>query len=236
MRGQFDIVTAAGDVHDRTGAWCFIRDFAAAWATPIAAGDGVTDEELDTAERRLGLRLPAAVREAYRLLGRRTDLTSANGTLLRPRELEYGRAGKVLVVRAEHQNVAFLGVSLADPVSDDPPALMYMPMLGQTHESWSPFIERFSLACVDMVLMECTEGGELSDGRFQVDGEPAALVDGLARLPYPRYLSGYEVRRWYAGSDVLVRDDGGEWVAVLGRTRQALDAYRTSHPGDWVDA
>jgi hypothetical protein len=235
MQPAFDLARAAGDLDDRTDAWRFIREFATAWITPITECDGVTEEELDTAEQRLGLRLPAAIREAYRLLGRRSDLTSAYGTLRPPDQLDCDPAGMVLVFRADHQDVAFFGVSLADPALDDPPTLVYTPMMDKTQAAWEPFMDRFSLACVDMVLSECIEFGELSDGRYPDDGELPALVDGLARLPAPRYRGDHDIRRWYAGSDILLRDDDGEWVGVLGRTREALDAYRRDHPGGWVN-
>ena len=78
---EFDIARALGTLVTRADAWRFIRDFAAGWATPITDAEGFTDETLDLTEAALGVRLPAAVREAYRMLGRREDLTSGNGTL-----------------------------------------------------------------------------------------------------------------------------------------------------------
>jgi hypothetical protein len=231
----FDVAGALGRLVDRTDAWRFIGEFAASWVTPISDADGVADAELDAAEARLGIRLPVAVREGYRLLGRRTDLTSGNGTLWQPDELEYDADSAVLVFRAAHQNVAFFGVSVADPGRADPPTLMYETLADKAAESWTPFLDRFSLCCVDMVLWESVEAGERSDGRDQTDGEPASLVEGLVELPLPRYPDDFAASRWYAGRDIILRVDAGLWVAVCARTDEALNAFRRAHPGDWVN-
>ncbi|MGI5214774.1 hypothetical protein [Plantactinospora sp. CA-290183] len=235
MPDSFDLVRGLGELPDRAAAWRFIRDFAVHWSTPVLDTDGVGEAELDAAEARLGVRLPAAVREAYRLFGRRADLTSENGLLYAPDELEYDAADQILVFRAAHQGVAFTGVSLADPTEPDPPTRTYTPMLDPEHEGWTPFLDRFSLTCVELVLWESVEGGgAMSDGRDQEAGEPAALVAGLTRLPFPRYPDEHGPSRWYANSEILLHDDGA-WVGIRARTREALDEFRRAHPGHWVD-
>jgi hypothetical protein len=232
---RFDVAGALSRFADRTDAWRFIGEFAASWVTPIGDADGVAEAELDAAEERLGIRLPAAVREGYRLFGRRTDLTSGNGTLWPPDEFEYDADNAVVVFRAAHQNVAYFGVSVADLGQADPPTLMYQTLADKAAESWTPFLDRFSLCCVDMVLWESVEAGERSDGRDQTAGEPASLVEGLVELPFPRYPGDVAASRWYAGGDIILREDAGLWVAVSARTDEALDAFRQAHPGDWVN-
>ncbi|AYF31013.1 hypothetical protein CSH63_26950 [Micromonospora tulbaghiae] len=72
----FDLDRAlAGGVGDADGAWRFIRQFADSCAGPIVAGDGCDDDELRSSEARLGFPLPASLRQAYALMGRRDDLT-----------------------------------------------------------------------------------------------------------------------------------------------------------------
>jgi cell wall assembly regulator SMI1 len=124
MGPRLDVAHALGGMTSRADAWQFIRDFAADWATPIGDWDGFSDETLDEAEQTLGVRLPAAVREAYRLFGRRKDLTSSHGRLLAPDELRYDRDAEVLVFRTAHQAVAYFGVSIADASVSDPPTLL----------------------------------------------------------------------------------------------------------------
>jgi hypothetical protein len=231
---RFDITRALGELETRADAWRFIQDFAAGWATSITDADGVTDEDLDAAEARLGVRLPVGVREAYQMFGRRTDLTSGNGTLWPPDELRYDQDNNVLAFRAAHQGVAFFGVSLADPTQEDPPTFMYTTYMDKTQESWEPFMDRFSLACVDMVLWESVEAGPRSDGRDEATDDPTTLFEGLTQVQFPRYPNGFD-SQWYVNADMILRYDSG-WVAVCARTDEALDAFREAHPGDWVNA
>jgi hypothetical protein len=263
---QFDVVSAVSALDGRESAWRFIAGFASGWLRPIGPHDGYADADLDVAEARLGVRLPAAVREAYRMFGRREDLTSANGTLLAPSHLDYDVNRQLLVFRAANQGVEYYAVSLADPTRDDPPVFRSEPIADVVEhsgslsladvraalaakqagldpdaddsvdgkfaeENWVKFLDRFSLACVDMVLWEAVEAGPDADGRDLEEGEPEALVAGLTELPFPHHQDS----RWYAGPDILLRVDEGIWVVALGRDREALDAFREAHPGFWVD-
>ncbi|MDG4825482.1 hypothetical protein O7635_26850 [Asanoa sp. WMMD1127] len=67
---SFDIVAGLRGLDTYADAWRFIRGFAAAWAEPVDEVDDVTEAELDAVEERFGVRLPEAVRQGYRLLGR----------------------------------------------------------------------------------------------------------------------------------------------------------------------
>jgi hypothetical protein len=272
---DFDVVRGVSDLGDRAAAWRFIGEFANSWLRPLGPGDGVSDVDLDAAQTRLGVRLPAAVREAYRMFGRRDDLTNANGTLLPPARLDYDVARQLLVFRAANQGVEYYAVSLADPANEDPPVMVSQPIADVVEhsgtlnladvraalaakeagidpdeasdgtfaeENWVRFLDRFSLACVDMVLWEALEPGPQADGRDLEEGEPASLITGLTELPFPRH----ETTRWYAGglspaqpasagSDVILRIDEDVWVQVLGRDRATLNAFRDAHPGFWLD-
>jgi hypothetical protein len=235
MQGGFHIEQALADLSGRSDAWRFIRHFAAEWAIPIVDEDGSTQAELDDAERRLGVRLPLAVREAYQLLGRRKDLTSVNGTLWGPEKLDYDRENQILVFRAAHQGVAFFGVSLTDQADDDPPVLYYATLMDRESEEWEPFLDRFSLACVDMVLWEAVEAGPLSDGRDHEPGATPSLTQGLTRLSFPRYRPNFDTAVWYVSDDLILRDIDSDWLAICARTEPALDRFRHDHPGRWVN-
>lgn len=70
MSAGFDLAQeAAASLSSRQGAWRFIRRFAASWLTPLTDDDGWTEADLQAAEQRLGVRLPAAMREAYTCSG-----------------------------------------------------------------------------------------------------------------------------------------------------------------------
>jgi hypothetical protein len=232
--GVEGIAHALSGLETRDHAWRFIRDFAAAWTTPISDVDGCTDEMLYAAEARLGVRLPAAVREGYGLFGQRKDLTSSHGSLWSPNDLRHDRNHAILVFRATHQDVAHLGVSLTDENGDDPPTYIHASYLHQRQESWEPFIDRFSLACVEIVLWEMVEAGPHSDARDETERDADALFAGLIEVPFPRYPSGFETR-WYVNDDIILRHYPG-WVAVAARTDEGLDTFRQAHSGTWVNA
>ena len=110
---------------DRQRAWDFIAEFAAAWTRPLAPGDGYGDDVLWAAGERLGVRLPATLREAYLLFGRREDLTARQDPLLPPDRLRMDRADPVIVFRRENQCCAEWGVAMTDLWSpEDPPVYM----------------------------------------------------------------------------------------------------------------
>jgi len=71
---------------DRAERWRRIVSFLSTWHRELTAADGVEAMELDAAERRLGVRLPAAPREAYGNFGRMEEIVDYE-ILLDPREL-----------------------------------------------------------------------------------------------------------------------------------------------------
>jgi hypothetical protein len=236
MRDGFDvsagIAAAAGG---RAGAWQFIRDFARWWRSPLADGDGYGQAEVGAAEQRLGVRFPAAVREAYRLLGRRADLTSNQDDLFGPGQLYLDGGGQVLVFRQEHQCCARWGVWLDRPGDPDPPVAAQEVQAGHGL-GWTPYLDRFSLACVEIVLSESlfTAAG-LDDNKPLDDADLASLERDFTQLALPVYplWTGPPVIRWFAGPDVILRADADAWVWVRARTASALDLARHAMPGGW---
>jgi hypothetical protein len=237
MLAEFDVgQELAASLGNRRGAWRFIRRFAESWLTPLTDDDGWTKADLQAAEQHLGVRLPPAIREAYAMFGRRQDLTSVQDRLLDPDQLEVDVTGEVLVYRVENQSVALWGVPLAAMGQSDPPVVM-APNFEDV--GWEPFLERFSLACVEMVLSESLFSApvELSDNR-ELDPATAGLVGQLfASLAMPDYpmwaLPGGSVR-WFTGPEVLLCDFAGTWLWVRARTTGALDAVRIALPGEWL--
>jgi hypothetical protein len=237
MSAGFDVgQEVAASLGSRQGAWRFIRRFAESWLTPLSDDNGWTEADLQAAEQRLGLRLPPAIREAYALFGRRQDLTSVQDRLLDPDQLQVDMTGEVLVYRVENQSVAVWGVPLAAIDQADPPVVVARNF---EDVGWEPFLERFSVASVEMVLSESLFSApvELSDNR-ELDSAAAALVaQRFARLAIPDYpmwaLPGGSVR-WFVGPEVLVCDFAGTWLWVRARTTTGLDAVRVGLPGEWL--
>lgn len=230
MVDAFDVQAELAEVGDRAGAWRFIEGFAAAWAAPLTAADGWDDAALDEAETRLGVPLPAAVREAYRLFGRRDDLTRTRDELLEPKQL-YVHDG-LLVFRDEDEGAARWGVETS---GDDPPVMIRADLGDEEAERWEPWLDRFSLACVEMVLSESLHAdGELADYR-EADEDDLEVLERYPRLPITEYPAG-EIpgTRWFAGPDVIIREDQRAWLTVRARTAGALAAVCDDFGDGWL--
>ncbi len=218
------------DLRDRAARWRFIEGFAAAWVAPLQPGDGCHAGDLDAAEGRLDVALPAAVREAYALFGARPDLTSSQDELLAPDE--FYLVDDVLVFRVENQGAACWGVALTGEA--DPPVLVRADLADQDAEVWEPWMDRFSMACAEMVLSESLCEEELVDSRDPQDTDAEALAARYTRIAVPDHPTGQVPPvRWFAGPDVILRDAAG-WLSVRARTPEALDAVRADLPGHWL--
>ncbi|MFI9365764.1 SMI1/KNR4 family protein [Kitasatospora sp. NPDC053057] len=212
---DFDMPAAMAEtLRGREGAWALVRGFAAHWGEPLTPQDGFTDAELDAAEQRLGLRLPTALREAYRLFGRRADLTSSQDVLLTPDEL-YVLDG-ALVYRAENQGSAHWGVLLDDLAQADPPTVARPDLADKSQERWEPWEERFSTAAAVMAMSEKLLEDDDLGVFYEADDE---IPDGLVELP----ALGRDCR-WFAGPDVLVLLIEEAFMVGRARTEDALDA------------
>ncbi|HET9516913.1 MAG TPA: SMI1/KNR4 family protein [Actinoplanes sp.] len=238
-----ELTTALTDstAADRSGVWQFVHRFAAAWHLPLASDDGCTDAELDAAEARLGASLPAALREAYRLFGRRSDLTSNEDVLLAPEDLFLDPGGQALVFRVQSHALAFWGVRVADLGEADPPVAFTLNLADRSAGSWHGWLDSVSSACVEMVLSESLYGEDavqhaLVDKREQTPADGDLLAATLTRVPLPEYPTSGAFGpgvRWFAGDELLARDDARTWLTIRTATPAALTTARRSLPGPW---
>ncbi|MCQ9182986.1 SMI1/KNR4 family protein [Streptomyces sp. IBSBF 2953] len=229
MTETFDIHTRLSEaLHNRADAWRFVADFAAYWQQPLQPGDGWSVAEVEAAEQRLGLVLPAALRETYLLLGRRTDLTNNHDTLLKPDELHV--VDGALVYRVENQGAASWGVLLADLGDEDPGTVMRSDLADKSQERWEVWESSLTVACIDMVMSETVLFGSGFTDFLEGDAEEVGLVGQLRELP----AVGRDVR-WFADADVLVRELDGFCLNARARTEKALHRLRDSVPGDWLE-
>ncbi|GAA1550798.1 hypothetical protein GCM10009678_37140 [Actinomadura kijaniata] len=165
-----------------TGLREFARRFAAEWATPLTARDGFTEEELDAAEARLGARLPGTLREAYRLFGRRADLTSNHDTLLAPSEL-YVLDG-ALVFRSENQGAVNWGVRSADSGLADPATFVRADLADKSAERWEPWLDGLTRTVQEILLSEALHASEdLCDGRDLEEDDVERLERAFTARP-----------------------------------------------------
>ena len=223
---------------DRRRAWAFIREFAAAWTAPLGPGDGFTEDVLWAAEQRLGVKLPAALRDAYLLFGQRADLTARQDPLLPPDRLRVDRLAPVIVFRVENEDCAEWGVAAGDHWNpEDPP--VYVRQQGDRR--WEPFLDRASLACVEMVLSEvllgcCWQRGDMC-------ALPVSLIplveSAYEQLPVPEYPSWYDPSitvRWFSAPGKLLRMDGHGpycWLIAGCQATADLESIRAAIPGPW---
>ncbi|GAA5023385.1 hypothetical protein GCM10025734_80420 [Kitasatospora paranensis] len=173
-----DVSVALRGVQTPSQALGFVRWFADAWlGRPLQPADGCTEDELASVETDLGFRLPTALRQGYALFGRRDDLTRQQGPLIPPAGLCIDNAlNGILVFRRENQDCAFWGIPVDEIERDDPPVLV------ESHRGWVPFLDRMSLAWVELVLSESLfEAGS----RYDACELPQALLPGL-RTHYTR--------------------------------------------------
>jgi hypothetical protein len=234
---DLDRALAAG-VGDADGAWRFIRRFAESCASPIVAGDGCDDDELRAAEARLGFPLPASLRQAYALMGRRDDLTRMQDRLLTPAQLHLDVTGQVLTFRVENQSVAQWGIPLSAVNEPDPPVVFRLDTF-RPQTVWRPFLDRVSLACMEMALSEWTlSGNGFADNRELDDETVSALEQQFRRLPMPNYPLWAEPNgrptRWFCAEGAVLRDDAGVWLWVRASSAEEIAAVRHALPGDWL--
>ena len=240
MAGGFDPGEALrGGLGDRRQAWEFVRRFAAEWTAPLAHGDGVSRDTWRAAEQRIGAELPAALREAYMLFGRRPDLTARQDRLVPARELSFDDSGTAVVFRVENQYCAEWGVAAADLASADPPVYVRDRRRG----GWEPLLDRVSVACVEMVLSEVLLGAGKLGNACPLSGELITVVESAyvqMALPEYRLWTSHGVTvRWFSAPGRLLRMDGPGpycWLFVRGRTPADLDSICTAIPGPWVSA
>ncbi|MCX5346055.1 SMI1/KNR4 family protein [Streptomyces atratus] len=239
MKQGFDLAASlVRGVEGRSGAWSFVQGFAAHWSSTLETGDGWTEADLAAAEERLGVRLPAALREAYLLFGRRRDLTSNHDMLLSPAELHVDDAKEALVFRHENQGAASWGILLDSLQDDDPAVFIRSDLADKTAERWDGWLERLSLCFVEIVLSESVQAdGESCDFLDLDDNSIELLEKNCVQLPFPAYPIGEEehATRWFLGQDVLLRDDDGMAVLARGRMPEDLDRIRDLIPGDWLN-
>jgi hypothetical protein len=68
--------------------WRYYKDLVSQLYEPLSPEDGFSEDELEGAEKRLGLRLPGLLREYYLLAGKREDINQAHNKLVHPDELQ----------------------------------------------------------------------------------------------------------------------------------------------------
>lgn len=205
-------------LHDRAGIWGFLRRFQAAWDLPAEPRSGLEER---VASR--GIALPAAMREAFENLGilDPADLTIEDGVLM------FAHADPAVTETS-------WGVALNDP-ADDPQVLI------DTGDGWQPYLDRFSLACVDLALtMVINDHPHANASELPADLLPS-VAEKFARIPLPDLPMWVDLEespvRWFSGPGQLLRTHGGDdgaWLWIAGRTAEDVAAVQAALPdAEW---
>jgi len=238
MANGFDVSQAVGaGLGDRQRTWDFITEFVAAWTQPLASGEGYSEDVLWAAGERLGVRLPAALREAYLLFGRREDLTACQDPLVSPDHLRVDHAEAVIMFRRENEHCAEWGVAATDPWNaEDPPVYVRRR---RDNRPWEPFATRMSLACAEMVLSKALLGAkfmDMCDLPTELIGAAESAYRQVTVPEYPLWYDTATTSRWFAAPGKLLRMDGRGpycWLIAAGQTRTDLESVYTAIPGPW---
>jgi hypothetical protein len=167
MENAFDLRAELARVRDAAGAWLFVRGFTRHWTQPLNDGDGCEEADIRNAEQRLGITLPQALRDGYRLCGRREyHLYDPGGyvthpdRLLRPEELRLDAERAALVYRFNSEHPVEWAARLTG--EPDPP-VVYRET--ENPAGWQAFLPSVSWAWVEMVLAESVFSEDLGDDR-----------------------------------------------------------------------
>jgi hypothetical protein len=202
----------------RRDRWEILRQVFEDWRTPLTPADGIET-------RRLGMRLPAALREWYEIAGARDDLRGRGNRLLRPEELAARDENEMVVFYQENQCVCWWAVRAQDMGLEDPP--VFVAEAGD--DDWVEEDPTLSQFLLQMTLLEMQFVAPYTANA----AAPPALVEGIGRHFEDLGLTwwhwpAYPGRR-FAGPGVLINTDGpnatGEaWVWVAARTAAERDA------------
>lgn len=145
---------------DRGRRWEMVVRLINEWWTPLRPEDGCTAEELDAAERRLGVKLPAALREFYGLCGRRNgpgDVLHVQDRFLRPDEWMMEDAGgrRILGLCLEEAGTVLWSLDPAECGAPDPPVWCFDLVRGaDDHDATELQSSDFSLFALEWVVVQ----------------------------------------------------------------------------------
>lgn len=153
--------------------WSLYENIVSQLFEPLVKEDGISDDELDAAEARLGAPLPRLLRQLYSLTGRRGDLHRACEDLILPPALLHD-AGYL----SFYQNtVAQSRWCVPMERGDDP------PVFGWHEGAWVPDYPRLSQFLFAMLFWQATNGGAEYYARGTVSAAALQVTpDGYRRL------------------------------------------------------
>jgi hypothetical protein len=142
---------------------------------PLTERTALSSKVLRAPEKRLGVQIPAALRDYYLVAGRERRFNACHNRLLAPQKWNIDR--QRLIFMEENQAVVWWGVSTRNPDSDDPPVSQG---INDEPVTWFPEHRKCSVFLAVMLHYQAVSGGfrfcgcadapEQSSYRFEENG------------------------------------------------------------------
>ncbi len=204
----------------RVERWRLVEEFIDTWYRPLAPGDGCAEKEITAAERRLGFRLPAALREWHTLAGRREDVFSSFNRLIPVSALEIDGERDALIIQRECQNCEQWAIRRADLGLDDPPVIQ---LVGR-NESCATTTEFAWL----IMFIELQSGGGTVQGLARLR-EPTAQELFRSRFVESSFSARYRTEspfRFFEGTGLFLGAVELDLVLFTAQSETDLDSLR----------
>jgi hypothetical protein len=215
---------------NRKERWELLEQFLARWFPP-SVDPGVRTSELDASALRLGVPLPAALREWYERQGGRADVWSSQDRFLRPRQLQV--AGDLLIFCVENQGVVQWGIPLESLAMPDPPVIVSDPQDATVRHVEHETTSGFALALAVMnAKWSASPAAYHANGQSTADA-CRAIRGALPRLPFPDLHFPASPTTFHGDDDVIVELHADTWIWATARTRAAVARIRALDGVDW---
>ena len=122
----------------------------------LGASDGISSDEIASAENKLGIKLPAGLRDYYLVAGHESALNHAYNQLYTPKELK--THPDKLVFMEENQCVVVWGIDVGPQAGDDP-AVYQGPIVKKQPSGWHLEEKECSAFLVFMLHLQAAFGG-----------------------------------------------------------------------------
>jgi hypothetical protein len=153
----------------------YYRTLYATFGYPLTERTAMSPRMLTAAEKRLGLLIPAALRDYYLVAGRDRRFSACQNRFLDPREWNIDKQRLIFI--QENQSAFWWGVSTRNPDADDPPVSQGMD---DEPITWTPAHRKCSVFLAVMLHYQAVNGGfrycgradapDQSDYRFEENG------------------------------------------------------------------
>lgn len=222
---MFNAQNFAARLSAQQDRWSLLKDFIAEWHGPLEDGDGYPASELDTAEQRLGLKLPTALRELYGFAGKFIEAFSVDPYAFTAlNELDFEEDDReMLWLFAETQADISWGIRREDLTQDDPS--VYVDGIKE-HGARELSNATYSEFILQVVVYQTVSFHEFCGNASGKEDTAGIVKSNFHRLGLPTWLYPIYPTELYGGNDVLVELEGGGKdfcrLSVAARTETAL--------------